>query len=218
MNGPIGIFGGTFDPIHVGHLRTGFELLQELALDEVRWIPAGNPGHREPPLADPGLRLAMVRAAVADQPGFGVDDREVHRTGVTYTVDTLRELRTEHPQRSLCLLLGMDAFLGLPGWREWSRIVELAHLVVAHRPGWQAPVDGVLGELLASRRSLQRDALHASPAGCIHVQAVTQLEVSSTGLRDIIVSGRDPRFLVPEPVREIIRDTGCYARHGRRQS
>lgn len=217
MSSPIGIFGGTFDPIHVGHLRTGFELLQELALGEVRWIPAGNPGHREAPLADPGLRLAMVRAAVADQPGFVVDDREVHRTGVTYTVDTLRELRAEHPTRSLCLLLGMDAFLGLPGWREWQRIPELAHLVVAHRPGWQVPQDGVLGELLATHRSRHRDELHATPAGRIHVHAVTQLEVSSTELRDIIVSGRDPRFLVPDPVREIIRDTECYARHGRRR-
>ena len=217
MSGPIGIFGGTFDPIHVGHLRTGFELLQELALGEVRWIPAGNPGHREAPLADPGLRLAMVRAAVADQPGFVVDDREVHRTGITYTVDTLRELRAEHPTRSLCLLLGMDAFLGLPKWREWQLIPQLAHLVVAHRPGWRVPQDGVLGELLAAHRSYHRDDLHTTLAGRIYVHAVTQLEVSSTGLRDIIVSGRDPRFLVPDPVREIIRDTECYARHGRRR-
>ncbi|MFZ9652575.1 MAG: nicotinate-nucleotide adenylyltransferase [Steroidobacteraceae bacterium] len=215
MNGPIGIFGGTFDPIHVGHLRTGFELLQELSLAEVRWIPAGNPGHRDAPLADPGLRLAMVRAAVADQPGFVVDDREVYRTGVTYTVDTLRELRAEWPTRPLCLLLGMDAFLGLPSWREWERIVELAHLVVAHRPGWQMPAEGVLGALLANRATRVVRDLHAAIAGRVHVHAVTQLEISSTGLRDIIVSGRDPRFLVSEPVREIIRDTGCYARHGR---
>lgn len=210
--GPIGIFGGTFDPIHLGHLRTGFELLQSLSLTEMRWIPVGDPGHREPPLASAELRLAMLRAAVADQPGFVVDDREMRRRGASYTIDTLLELRAESPGRPLCLVLGMDAFLGFTGWRRWQDILGLAHLVVAHRPGWERPVEGALGALLAERGTTLAADLHAAEAGRIYVHAVTQLEISSTGLRDIITSGRDPRFLVPEPVRTIILGTGCYAR------
>jgi nicotinate-nucleotide adenylyltransferase len=212
---PIGVFGGTFDPVHFGHLRTGFELWQELRLAELRWMPTGNPGHREPPIADAELRLAMVRAAVADQPGFVVDDREVRRTGVTYSVDTLTELRNEFPGRSLCLILGMDAFLGLPHWHRWRELFDLAHVVVAHRPGWKAPTVGPLGEIMVERGTGGIRDLHTALAGRIYVHAVTQLEISSTDLRNIITSGRDPRFLVPEPVREIIVETGCYARAGR---
>src|SRR5204863_186003 len=133
--GPIGIFGGTFDPIHYGHLRTAFELWQTLKLAEVRFMPSGNPPHRVRTLADAALRVQMVRVAVADQPAFIVDDREVRRAGASYTFDTLTELRRENPERSLCLLLGMDAFLGLPSWHRWRELFELAHVVVAHRPG-----------------------------------------------------------------------------------
>src|SRR6185312_8114972 len=120
---PIGLFGGTFDPIHYGHLRTAFELWQELRLAEVRFLPTGSPPHRDQPLASPELRLRMVQAAVADQPAFVVDDREVRRTGVSYSVDTLTELRAENADRSLCLLLGMDAFLGLPNWHRWRDLL-----------------------------------------------------------------------------------------------
>ena len=139
---PIGLFGGTFDPIHYGHLRTAFELWQELRLAEVRFLPTGSPPHRDDPLASSELRLAMVRAAVADQPAFVVDDREIRRTGISYSVDTVTELRAEYPDRSLCLLLGMDAFLGLPNWHRWRDLLGLAHIVVAHRPGWKAPTRG----------------------------------------------------------------------------
>ena len=208
----IGIFGGTFDPIHYGHLRTAFELLQALGLAEVRLVPAGRPPHRATPLCDADRRLEMLRAAAAGQPGFVVDDRELRRAGPSWTVTTLRELRAEAPSRPLCLIVGMDAFLGLPQWHEWSALVELAHVVVAHRPGWSAPGDGPLGELLAQRGTDRVEDLHSAPAGRIHVRAVTQLEISSTALRELIVAGSDPRYLLPDAVRAIIRDTGCYQR------
>jgi nicotinate-nucleotide adenylyltransferase len=153
----------------------------------------------------------MVRAAVAGQPGFTVDDREIRRTGVSYSVDTLLDLRREYPQRSLCLLLGMDAFLGMPTWHRWREIFELAHVVVAHRPGWKAPITGPLGEVMVDRGSGSVHALHRAPAGLILVQAVTQLEIASTDLRALLMSGRDLRYLVPEPVRDLILRTGCYA-------
>jgi nicotinate-nucleotide adenylyltransferase len=203
--GPIGLFGGTFDPIHYGHLRTAFELWQSLKLAEVRFLPTGNPPHRERTLADAALRVAMVRAAVADQSSFVA--------GASYTVDTLTELRAEFPRRSLCLLLGMDAFLGLPNWHRWRELFDLAHVVVAHRPGWKAPTQGPLGELMVDRGTGAVTDLHKSNAGRIYVHAVTQLEISSTELRQIIDAGRDPRFLVPDSVRDLIRESGCYARN-----
>lgn len=208
---PIGLFGGTFDPIHCGHLRTAFELWQELSLAEVRFLPTGSPPHRDHLYASAELRLRMVAAAIADQAGFVVDDREVRRSGVSYSVDTLTELRREHPERSLCLLLGMDAFLGLPNWHRWRELLELAHIVVAHRPGWQAPSKGPLGEIMVDHGTGAIRELHRQRAGCLYVHAVTQLEISSTELRSLIVAGRDPRYLVPDAVRQIILETRCYA-------
>jgi nicotinate-nucleotide adenylyltransferase len=210
--GPIGIFGGTFDPIHTGHLRTAFELREALRLAEVKFLPAGNPPHRDHAQASAQMRLTMVQAAVADEPGFTVDDREVRRTGLSYSVDTLTELRAEHPDRSLCLLLGMDAFLGLPGWHRWREILQLAHVVVAHRPGWKAPTQGPLGEVMVDHGTGTIRELHDHVAGRVYVHAVTQLEISSTELRQMIAHGGDPRFLVPDSVHKVLRDTGWYAR------
>lgn len=210
---PLGIFGGTFDPIHCGHLRTGFELLQQVQFSELCWLPSGNPAHRETPLADAELRLQMVRAAVADQVGFSVDDREVRRTGKSYTVLTLEELRAERGEQPLCLILGMDAFAGLPSWYRWQDILKLSHLIVALRPGWSTPQSGELAALLNERRASAIEDLHAHSAGRIYVHPVTQLEISSTALREILLAGGDPCYLVPEPVRRIIQQTGCYARH-----
>jgi nicotinate-nucleotide adenylyltransferase len=207
---PIGIFGGTFDPIHFGHLRTAFELLQVLGLAEVRFVPAGEPPHRDAPGCAAEHRLAMVRAAVADQPGFVADDREVRRAGASYTVTTLRELRAELPGRPLCLIVGMDAFLGLPQWHEWRTILDLAHLVVAPRPRWSPPESGTLHDLIVERSARAHADLRATVAGRILIQPVTQLEISSTELRDLIVSGRDPRYLLPDAVRAIMHDTRCY--------
>jgi nicotinate-nucleotide adenylyltransferase len=208
---PIGIFGGTFDPIHFGHLRTAFELLQVLELEELRFVPAGDPPHRDVPLAAARLRLAMVRAAIGEQPGFAVDDREVRRDGPSYTVTTLAELREETPRRPVCLVVGMDAFLGMDRWHQWRDILRLAHVAVAHRPGWRAPTEGALGQLIAEHGTDRVADLREEQAGRVFVHPVTQLEISSTDLRDIIVNGRDPRYLVPDAVREIIRESGCYS-------
>jgi nicotinate-nucleotide adenylyltransferase len=208
----MGIFGGTFDPIHYGHLRTAFELQQALKLPEMRFMPAGNPPHREHTVASNALRLEMVRVATMGQPGFTVDDREMHKAGPSYSVETLAELRGEYPSRPLCLVVGMDAFLGLPRWHQWRELLSLAHLVVAHRPGWRAPTMGPLGEMLVDRGTGSVPDLHDAVAGRIYIHAVTQLEISATGLRSLIATGRDPRYLMPDGVRRIIHDSGCYAR------
>lgn len=209
---PMGVFGGTFDPIHYGHLRTAFELLQALHLAEVRFLPCGDPPHRGEPLADASLRLEMVRIATEEQPGFVVDDRELKRQGPSYSVDTMAELRKEYPDRSLCLILGMDAFLGLPGWHNWQELIGFGHIVVAHRPGWTAPRTGALGELLEKHGSGRIEDLHQATFGRIYVHAVTQLEIASTDIRDLVAAGHDPRFLMPDGVRSLIIETGCYRR------
>lgn len=208
---PMGIFGGTFDPVHYGHLRTAFEMLQALRFDEVRFIPCGSPPHRDNTMADSSLRLKMLQEATAGQAGFTVDDRELMREGPSYTVDTLTELRGDFPQRPLALIIGMDAFLGLPKWHRWSELLQLAHIVVAHRPGWRIPDLGHLGALLAERGTHRIDDLHEARSGHIYIHDVTQLEISSTEIRELIASYRDPRFLMPDAVREVINTSGCYA-------
>jgi nicotinate-nucleotide adenylyltransferase len=157
----------------------------------------------------------MVRAAIAGQDAFVVDDREMRRSGVSYSVDTLLDLRGEYGERSLCLLLGMDAFLGMPTWHRWREIFDLAHVVVAHRPGWRAPITGPLGEVMVDRGTGSVRDLHQGKAGRIYVHAVTQLEISSTDLRQLLHGNRDLRYLVPDAVRELIVTTGCYAQHQR---
>lgn len=208
---PIGIFGGTFDPIHYGHLRSAFELLQALELDHVRFVPSADPPHRGGTFAPAELRLRMVTVAVAGQRGFIVDDCEFSREGPSYTIDTLAAMRAEHPQRSLCLVTGMDAYLGLTSWHRWDEILEMAHIVVAHRPGWKLPDTGELGELLTAHGTDDMADLHGRPAGCIYDHAVTQLEIASTAIRDLIAAGHDPRFLMPDSVRDVILENGCYA-------
>ena len=208
----MGVFGGTFDPIHYGHLRTAYEMLQALRFDEVRFMPCGNPPHRKAPHADAQLRLEMVRVATDGQYGFVVDDRELQREGPSYSVDTLSALRTEYPLRPIGLIIGMDAFLSLPKWYHWREILRLAHIVVAHRPGWRAPDMGPLGELLTDHGTHRIGDLHQAKEGHIYIHDVTQLEISSSDIRELVTMGRDPRFLLPDAVCEVIANSGCYAR------
>ncbi|MGH8363630.1 MAG: nicotinate-nucleotide adenylyltransferase [Gammaproteobacteria bacterium] len=206
----IGILGGSFDPVHFGHLRTALEIREALALDEVRLVPAGQPPHRDPPVAPATLRMQMLQAAVSQVAHFVVDGRELKRPGPSYTVDTLAELRREFADAQLVLIVGMDAFLGIQEWHEWRGIFQHAHLIVAHRPGWAPPDSGALTELLCQRRVDSGAELSAESAGRVLLQPVTPLEISSTGIRAAIGAGGDPRYLVPEAVRELLLKSGCY--------
>jgi nicotinate-nucleotide adenylyltransferase len=208
---PIGIFGGTFDPVHTGHLRTAHELLTGLELAEVRFIPSRLPPHRPPTVAPEALRLRMLEAALDGLPGFRVDDRELRRPGLSYMVETLTSLRAELGSQPLCLLLGLDAFVGVPAWHRWRELPELAHIVVARRPGIAGEIDGEAGDLLRSRVITDRRALATSPAGRVLMLDVTQLEISSSAIRSLVEAGEDPRFLVPDAVRELILKTHIYA-------
>jgi nicotinate-nucleotide adenylyltransferase len=208
---PIGIFGGTFDPVHTGHLRTAHELLTGLELSEVRFVPSRHPPHRPPTVAPEALRLRMLEAALDDLPGFRVDDRELRRPGPSYMVDTLESLRAEAGSQPLCLLLGLDAFLGIPAWHRFRELPELAHIVVARRPGFAGEIGGEALELLRTRGITDPRALATAPAGGVLMLDVTQLEISSSAIRSLVEAGGDPRFLVPDAVRELILKTHIYA-------
>jgi len=213
----VGIFGGTFDPIHYGHLRTALEIRERLLLDHVRFIPCNDPPTPKQPLLDAATRLRIVAAAIATEPGFVADDRELARGGISYTADTLQDLRAEFTRTPMALLMGMDAFVGMPSWRDWRSFLDYAHIIVAHRPGWVAPRDGVLGELIAARGVESPRRLHEELRGNVFVAEVTQLEISSTALRRSISEGVDPKFLVPPAVRSIVLEMECYARTASRE-
>jgi nicotinate-nucleotide adenylyltransferase len=210
---PIGVFGGTFDPVHFGHLRPALELMEALSLEQVHLIPCAIPPHRDIPRAEETHRLEMLRRAVAGQPGFVVDERELRRGGVSYMVDTLASLRDEFGERPLCLLLGMDAFLQLHRWHRWTEIPELAHVVATHRPGWEldsVSVAGPMAELLAQRRVARAETLSSEPAGRILLQSVTQLDISATAIRRAVCEGRSARYLTRDAVLEYIAEHDLY--------
>ncbi len=203
-----------FDPIHFGHLRTAHELHELLGLEAVAFVPAGDPPHRAAPLADAATRLAMLRAAIGDDPRFLVDDRELRRRGPSYTVLTLEELRAERSGQPLVLILGQDAYAGIDRWHRAEDLLTLAHIVIALRPRAALPREGLGARLLSERRAPDATALAASPAGLVHVCDNTQLDLSSSDVRAVVAAGRDPRYLMPEAARRIILGTGSYARPG----
>ena len=211
---PFGVFGGIFDPIHYGHLRTAHELHELVGLERIADLPAGDPPHRPAPLADAATRLERIRAAVGDDPHFNVDDRELRRPGPSYTILTLEEMRAERGAQPLVLILGMDAFAGIDSWHRAGELASLAHIVVAERPGSTRPQTGLGAVLLAERRCDDPARLMHGPAGLVYVSDNTQLDLSSSAVRAVIAAGRDPRYLMPEAARRIILARGSYARPG----
>jgi nicotinate-nucleotide adenylyltransferase len=208
---PIGVLGGTFDPVHFGHLRSAVEALESLGLREVRLTPSRVPPHRDRPAADSAERLAMLEAAVAGELGLVVDVRELERPAPSYTFDTLISLRQELGESiPLCLLLGRDAFLGLPSWHRWEALIELAHLVVLARPQTPADWPAELRRLLQGRETTRAEDLACAPAGRVLHQAVTQLDISASRIRALIRAGRSPRYLLPDAVWGIIRSRAMY--------
>ncbi|MBO66954.1 MAG: nicotinic acid mononucleotide adenylyltransferase [Acidiferrobacteraceae bacterium] len=177
----IGLFGGTFDPIHIGHVDTVSLVKRKLALDYVLFVPANIPPHRSSPIVSPEHRLAMVNLAIKDIPGFKCDDREIKRGGVSYMILTLRELRQELGNRSLCVILGLDSFLELPSWHQWTEILEKAHIVVMQRPGWAAP--SILPDWWKEANQSSIDELRMQPHGFVYYLPVPNCEVSSTNIR-----------------------------------
>ena len=206
----LGVFGGTFDPIHLGHLRTGLEVRDALSMREVRFIPSRVPPHRKAPQAAAEQRLAMVAEALSGETSLQCDDRGMRRDGPSYTVDTLAALRGELNSESLGLIVGADAFEGIATWHQWARLVELAHLVVVHRPGWETRIPSAALDLLGDRVCTNRDEVALTPAGRVWFQPVTPLQISASAIRATVREGGSIRFLVPAVVERYIRDHRLY--------
>ena len=198
MSQPIAILGGTFDPVHLGHLRVAWEAGEVLGAD-VRLMPASVPPHRSPPVASARERVALLRAALTGQSRLQLDERELRRAEPSYTVETLREMRVEFGLvRPLILLIGADAFAGLPTWREWRALFGLAHIAVLTRPGHGLDIPPELHAEIAPRRTGFARDLGESAAGKVFGLAVTPLEISASAVRALLAQGREPRWLVPD--------------------
>ncbi len=206
------VFGGTFDPVHRGHLGAATEVRDALAIDDFRFLPAGDPPHRDQTFAPPAQRLRMLELALEGRPGFAIDRRELDREGPSYMVDTLASLREEYPDDALLLVLGQDALNGLDRWHEWRRLPGLAHLVVMTRPGERPDYSAALDKELAPRRVDDPERLGQATAGSVLSLAVTPLAISSTAIREGLDDPAELRRLVPEAVAGYIEREGLYRR------
>lgn len=205
------IYGGTFDPIHHGHLRLAVELRERLGVPEVSLMPCHVPPHRDRPGAASEQRVALLELAIANEPGLTLDARELGRNGASYTAETLRQVREEiGPDEPLAMVLGTDSFAGFDRWQEWQRIPELAHIVVVQRPGPGLAPDDAPAHLLKERRVDRVETLYGTPCGHILELDPPLLDISATGIRERILSGRSPRYLLPDQVWQEIRRLRLY--------
>jgi len=205
----IGIFGGTFDPVHYGHLRSALEVKELFGLTEVRLVLSAQPPHREQPAATALMRLQMLELAIKNQPGLISDTRELKRQGASYMVDTLTSLRQEFKNESLLLFIGSDAFNQLKTWHQWPHLFDFAHLVVMTRPGFAIQnLDDFFKAKLANELT---ELTHVS-AGKLYFQQVTQLDISATAIRNMIAEQQNPGFLLPDTVIAYIRQHQLYQR------
>ncbi|TYC59466.1 nicotinate-nucleotide adenylyltransferase [Marinobacter sp. BW6] len=205
------VYGGTFDPVHHGHLRLALEISDRLGVGCVSLVPCHIPPHRGQTGASSSQRLKLLRLAVANQPQLRIDDRELAREGASFSADTLRQLRAElGPDEPLVMVVGTDAFAGFDRWREWQQIPELAHVVVVRRPGPPLDPSGEPARLLAERGVGGPEALYDRPSGHFLELDPPLLDISATGIRERIGDGRSPRYLMPDLVWAEIRRQGLY--------
>lgn len=210
MNEAIGILGGTFDPIHFGHLRSALEVSEQLNLAHIRLIPSARPPHRNQPHATPQQRLMMLHLAKKNADRFIVDDRELQRDGISYSIDTLLSLRQDFPDNPLFLLLGTDAFLGIQTWHKWQDLLELAHIVVIGRPDETLAMPIELNTWYQQHLAMPNANDAHSLAGKIWPVTVTQLAISATAIRSSVLEGKSPQFLLPDAVIQLISQLGLY--------
>lgn len=200
------LFGGTFDPVHYGHLKPLAELRQKLAVDAVHIIPASIPPHRPAPHADTFQRLEMLELALTEYPEFIIDTREVERSGPSWMALTLQSFREQYPDQSICLVMGSDAFNGLRSWYHWQEIPELAHIIVIERAGQEYQYPEWASGYLVDDVSM----LHDRKSSCVLPVKLTGYDISATDIRQRLKSGGDVSGMLPEKVLHYIRENGLY--------
>lgn len=214
MSEALGLFGGTFDPVHFGHLRLAEEAISHLGLSHVRWIPAGQPPHRGTPQVTAQQRLEMVLRSTAKNTRFSVDPAEVEAERASYTVETLERLRGElGSEQPLVLLVGADAFAGLSTWHRWQELFGLAHIAISHRPGFPVAPGSLPNELASTfseRYAGDAQNLGKCAAGSIVTFAMTQLAISATQIRNLLANGKSARYLLPDAVLDYIQRHQLY--------
>ena len=199
----VGIFGGTFDPIHYGHLRIAEEIVETVGLQKMYFVPAGMPRLRHSPVASPKHRVEIVRLAIQKNPAFVLDDREVYRDGVSYSIDSVREFKQEFGEEvRLCLVLGVDAFIKLSKWNNWKELFNLCHFIISTRPGYiltsiNELLPKELREECSQRWVSSAESLRKDTGGLIFIASTTMLGISATSIRADIAVGRSVRYLVP---------------------
>lgn len=203
---PIGILGGTFDPIHIGHINLALETYKALELSELKLIPCNHPLLKITPIANPQQRLAMVKTAIAKYPFLTVDEREIQRGGKSYTIDTLRSLRQELNDIPICLIIGEDQFTAFTYWKDWEKIIDLAHLVVVTRPDHDIQPNHQLRHLIANRKIDDYKLLHQVAGGYLYFQAITPFPISATGIRQQLIRGIIPKAEVPTEIIPMIEE------------
>jgi len=204
----IGILGGTFDPVHFGHLRTGLDVVEQLGLAQLRLIPCAIPPHRLKPVVSAQERRLMLELAIKNHPKLVVDDRELFRDGPSYTVDTLISLREDFADNPLFVLMGTDAFCSLPSWSRWQQILDFAHIVIMQRPKENMQMSEELATWYQQHQAKQDDITLAS--GKVWVVPVTQLAISATAIREALAQQRDVRYLLPDAVISLIEQLALY--------
>ncbi|KAF3983132.1 MAG: nicotinate-nucleotide adenylyltransferase [Methylococcales symbiont of Hymedesmia sp. n. MRB-2018] len=203
----IGIYGGTFDPIHFGHLRTALEVKECFCLDEIRLLPCAQPALKESPDTASDKRLKMIELAIQDQESLRVDRRELNRPGISYMVDTLRSIRNEISNTSLLLFMGTDAFKDIASWQQWQSLFDYAHIIVITRPNYQQQP---LGKFLSLKLTQNKEDLTKKPTGFLFFQTVTQLDISATAIRELIANNKNPAYLLPKQVIDYIKVHKLY--------
>lgn len=207
----IGLFGGSFDPVHIGHLRAALDVFESLGLDELRFIPASRSPGKPPPVAPGPIRKHWLEQASRDVAGFAVDDRELRRGGESFTNETLIDIRREIPHASLYWILGADAFAGLGNWHEAETLGHLAHWVVITRPGFDLPSPLSGPSWLARALTANPRELAPGETGGVLALPVTPLAISASEIRSRIARGLRIDYLVPESIRAELLDRHVYA-------
>lgn len=207
----VGVFGGTFNPVHYGHLRSALELVERLQLEQLRLMPSAQPPHRDMPQCSAAHRAAMIELAVVGESHLVCDPRELHRVGKSYTIDSLIELRNElGADTGVCMVLGCDAVLDITGWHRWQELLDWTHIVVIARPGWELPQTGMVTQWLNAYCVDDPSVLRQRPAGRIVIEELRPLAISSTEIRDLLAAGRSARYLMPQAVLDYIQAHKLY--------
>lgn len=207
----VAIMGGTFDPIHNGHLRTAVEVLDRYQYSELRLIPCFQPVHKGRPSVSPQQRLEMAKLAISGDARLRVDSREMDREGPSYSVDTLRDIRSEiGPNESLIMVLGMDSFLSLPTWLNWQQLIQYSHLLVVSRPGWEPNLISELSAFCENYRAASSHELQCAPSGRVWFETLTPLGISSSMIRALARKNESIAYLLPEPVQKYIEQHQLY--------